>query len=108
MHHPVRSDRWPAESPQRGFQLAPIYDMLPMQYAPVRGQVPLVSFEPARLSPSSPAEQAAWADAAVAALRLWDTAARDPRISTDFRAVCAENRDRVYRAIQVVGGAARA
>src|SRR5690606_27806209 len=53
-------------------------------------------------------EQAAWADAAVAALRLWDTAARDPRISTDFRAVCAENRDRVYRAIQVVGGAARA
>jgi len=93
---------------QRGFQLAPIYDMLPMQYAPVRGQVPLVSFEPAQLSPSSPAEQAAWADAAVAALRLWDTAARDPRISTDFRAVCAENRDRVYRAIQVVGGAARA
>src|SRR5690606_2636163 len=70
---------------RRGFQLAPIYDMLPMQYAPVRGQVPLVSFEPSQLSPSSPEEQAAWADAGAAALQLWDAAARDPRISNDFR-----------------------
>lgn len=93
---------------RRGFELAPIYDMLPMQYAPVRGRVPLVNFEPSQFLPPAPAEQAAWADAAAAALQFWEAAARDPCISKDFRAICAENCDRLYRAIHLAGGAPRA
>lgn len=81
-----------------GFALAPVYDMLPMQYAPVCGaELPPVNFQPPL---PLPAERPAWARAASAAVQFWDMAARDPRISNEFRAICAENRDRVRRAIE--------
>ncbi|MFS2035548.1 type II toxin-antitoxin system HipA family toxin YjjJ [Polaromonas sp. CT11-55] len=70
-------------------RLAPIYDMLPMLYAPVRGvELPPRSYTP-RLP--LPVEAAAWQDAARAALAFWALAAADQRISPEFRQICADN-----------------
>ncbi len=72
-----------------GFQIAPIYDMLPMAYAPVRG----VELPPRQYQPQLPlpAHASAWQDAARAALAFWEMAAGDGRVSEGFRAVCHEN-----------------
>jgi HipA-like C-terminal domain len=70
-------------------QLAPIYDMLPMTYAPVRGvELPPRSYAPRLPLPS---ERKLWKRAAAAAIAFWDSAAVDDRISAGFRAVCAQN-----------------
>lgn len=70
-------------------QLAPIYDMLPMTYAPVRGvELPPRNYVP-RLP--LPAEAAAWQGAARAAMAFWKHAAIDQRISAGFRRVCRDN-----------------
>jgi hypothetical protein len=70
-------------------RVAPIYDMLPMLYAPVRGvELPPRAYEP-RLP--LPAEVAAWQDAARAAHAFWKLAAADQRISPEFRRICADN-----------------
>lgn len=72
-----------------GLQLAPAYDMLPMLYAPSRGvELPPREFRP-RLP--LPAERELWALAAQAAVAFWKSAAADARISSGFRAVCADN-----------------
>ena len=73
----------------RALHLAPIYDMLPMTYAPVRG----VELPPRNYTPRLPlpAEAAAWQDAARAAMAFWALAASDQRISAGFRQVCADN-----------------
>lgn len=74
---------------KEGFALAPAYDMLPMHYAPARGvELPVVNFRP--MLPL-PAEREDWMRAAQAALRFWDLAAQDARISQHFRQICAEN-----------------
>lgn len=84
-----------------GFSLAPVYDMLPMRYAPVRGvELPPVDFQPPLPLPS---ERSTWARAAGAAVEFWDTAALNERISKEFQAICAENRDQVRRAIELAG-----
>lgn len=73
----------------RVLHLAPIYDMLPMTYAPVRGvELPARSYAP-RLP--LPAQAAAWKDASRAALAFWKLTANDKRISAGFRGVCGEN-----------------
>jgi len=70
-------------------RLAPVYDMLPMRYAHVQGMELLTSNITPRLP--LPGEQAAWQDAARAALVFWRAAAEDPRISVGFRQVCMGN-----------------
>jgi hypothetical protein len=70
-------------------RLAPVYDMLPMRYAPVQGMELLTRDITPRLP--LPSEQAAWQVAARAALVFWQTAAEDPRISAGFRQVCGGN-----------------
>src|SRR5690554_3087365 len=82
-----------------GFTLAPVFDMLPMQYAPVRD----VEWMPVNFQPLPPlsAERRAWTRATGAAVQFWHTASRDARISDEFRATCAENRDRVCRMIEL-------
>ncbi|MCY7305452.1 MAG: type II toxin-antitoxin system HipA family toxin YjjJ [Rhodoferax sp.] len=76
-----------------GLVPAPVYDMLPMLYAPVRGmELPQREFAPEL---PLPAEQAAWLDAARAAIAFWDNAADDERVSKAFRKVCAQNARRV-------------
>lgn len=73
--------------------LAPVYDMLPMAYAPVRGvELPTWTYQP-RLP--LPAQSAAWTAAAKAATVFWDRARQDPRISAAFREICATNLQRL-------------
>jgi hypothetical protein len=72
-----------------GLKLAPVYDMLPMRYAPSRGvELPERSHTP-RLP--LPAEEAARLEAARAARAFWQAAADDARISKPFRRTCAAN-----------------
>lgn len=69
--------------------LAPVYDMLPMLYAPLPGgELPRRSFEPPL---PLPAQRAAWDEACEAALRFWHAAARDRRLSDAFRATAQAN-----------------
>lgn len=75
--------------PQGCLSLAPVYDMLPMLYAPLAGgEVPPRNFEaPLPL----PAQRAVWTGACLAALDFWHRASTDARISDPFRAIAAAN-----------------
>lgn len=78
--------------------LAPIYDMLPMQYAPGRGvELPPVQYQPTRPLPE---QEGDWREAARAALAFWQRAADDKRISSDFRGTCAHNADALHSRIE--------
>lgn len=72
--------------------LAPIYDMTAMLYAPTAGQLVARRFEP---RPPRAEEAEVWALAAAAALSLWQRVAEDERVSAGFRAIAAENRAEV-------------
>lgn len=72
-----------------GLELAPLYDMVPMLYAPLPGgEVPARRFDPPL---PLPGERAAWDAACAAALAFWRAAAADARISAAFRAECRGN-----------------
>ena len=72
-----------------GLRPAPVYDMLPMLYAPQRGvELPERNFAP-RLP--LPAERESWQQAAQAAMDFWSRASNDNRISDGFRPTCARN-----------------
>lgn len=72
-----------------GLQLAPVYDMLPMGYAPMRGgELPHRRYQPEL---PLPPETEAWRQAGQAAVAYWQRCAEDLRISRDFRRLCAEN-----------------
>ena len=72
-----------------GLRLAPVYDMLPMLYAPVRGvELPARTFAPPL---PLPCERDAWMMVAKAAMNFWALAAGDARISAAFRQICARN-----------------
>ncbi|NOT16622.1 MAG: type II toxin-antitoxin system HipA family toxin YjjJ [Sulfuriferula sp.] len=74
-----------------GLQLAPIYDMLPMMYAPANsGEVPTPIYQ---IALPLPTELATWQQAATAAIGYWHDCARDTRISANFRAICRTNCD---------------
>ena len=78
-----------ASAQAAALQLAPVYDMLPMRYAPLPGgEVPPRNFEPPA---PLPAQRAAWLLACAAALGFWARAAQDARISAGFRALCGAN-----------------
>ena len=66
--------------------LAPVYDMLPMHYAPVRGEV--VVREPELVIPVA-AELDVWPEALAAARVLWARVHEDPAISDTFRRIAA-------------------
>ena len=77
----LRNDRW---------QLAPAYDMLPMLYAPVAGEIVPRDFaaQPPRPSVHT---LAVWPRARALAGQFWQRAAADARISSGFRATAAAN-----------------
>ncbi|MBI5716837.1 MAG: HipA domain-containing protein [Burkholderiales bacterium] len=80
--------------------LAPLYDMLPMQHAPLRGgELPARRFEPPL---PLPPERDTWFAACTAALRFWRGAAADERISDGFRALCAAAAARLAEVAQRV------
>lgn len=71
------------------FALAPVYDMLPMMYAPLPGgELPASAFSPGLPTPK---DRDAWLLAYPAARGFWQNAAEDQRISASFRAICARN-----------------
>jgi hypothetical protein len=75
--------------------LAPVYDMLPMAYAPLPGgEVPPRAFEPTLPQPD---QRAVWMSACHAAQGFWATAAADGRISGGFRALCLANSQHLQR-----------
>jgi len=67
------------------FQLAPIYDMLPMLFAPDHGQI--VQREFSVPDPTSETLRA-YGRARALAEAFWRLSAQDPRISEDFRSLC--------------------
>lgn len=75
--------------PQGSLLLAPVYDMLPMLYAPLPGgEVPPRVFEaPLPL----PAQRAVWTTACLAAIDFWRLVSVDARISESFRTIAAAN-----------------
>ena len=70
--------------------LSPTYDMLPMLYAPVGGEVVARDFAARPLQPTA-ATLTEWAQAKTLALAFWQTAAQDERVSAGFRAIAAQN-----------------
>lgn len=81
----------PGESPQ--LRAAPVYDMLPMLYAPLAGgEVPVREFTPPMPLPN---ERATWQTACEVALSFWLRAANDIRISEPFRSLAQANHIRL-------------
>ena len=76
------------------WRLAPAYDMLPMLYAPVAGEVVPRDFaaQPPRLTVHT---LAVWPKARELATRFWQAAAADARISQAFRATAQTNAETV-------------
>lgn len=73
-----------------GLSLAPVYDMLPMQYSPTRtGELPRVPFQPAL---PLPGDRSAWLQAREAAIGFWNRCAAEPSISSAFSKIAADNR----------------
>lgn len=83
------------------FTLAPVYDMLPMLYAPGRGgEMPPRELRP---RPPLPAEVEVWRRAAQAAVGFWRGVADDASISAAFRSTCRDNAASLEALITSVG-----
>ena len=76
------------------WRLAPAYDMLPMLYAPVAGEVVPRDFA-ARPPRPSVFTLPVWSRARALALRFWHAVALDARVSADFRAIAQANAETV-------------
>jgi hypothetical protein len=70
--------------------LAPAYDMLPMLYAPVGGELVTRSFADRPQQPTA-ATLPEWPQALALARSFWAAASADARISAGFRQIAAEN-----------------
>ncbi|MBC7608871.1 MAG: type II toxin-antitoxin system HipA family toxin YjjJ [Polaromonas sp.] len=70
--------------------LSPTYDMLPMWYAPVGGELVARDFAARPMQPTA-ATLPEWPRARALACKFWQAAAGDMRISNDFRAIAAQN-----------------
>ena len=77
----LRNDDW---------TLSPTYDMLPMLYAPVGGELVARNFAARPLQPTA-ATLPEWAQARALATTFWQAAADDKRLSNGFRAIAVEN-----------------
>lgn len=78
------------------WRLSPTYDMLPMLYAPVGGELVARDFAARRLQPTA-ATLPEWARARTLAMAFWQAAGCDARISAGFRALALENLDHLAR-----------
>ena len=74
------------------WRLSPTYDMLPMLYAPVNGELVERRFSERPLHPTANT-LAEWPQARELALVFWAAAAGDARISEGFRATAQANHD---------------
>lgn len=81
-------------------ELAPVYDMLPMGYAPVAGDLPAREF----VAPlPDPGHEDAWSRAGTMALDYWRAVSRDERVSDSFRGIARDNATIVDRALDRLG-----
>jgi len=73
-----------------GFRLLPLYDMAPMRWAPVRGELPrdLPLTPPVR----DPGNEAAWYKTGVLAVEYWRSLSDEPRLSSTFRSIADQTR----------------
>ena len=71
--------------------LSPTYDMLPMLYAPVGGELVQRDFAVKGKPQPTSATLPEWPRALTLAIQFWQTAAANSRISVAFRAIAAEN-----------------
>jgi hypothetical protein len=78
------------------FELAPVYDMLPMLFAPQDGQLVVRQFDSVA---ATAAWLAVWADACKLAEVYWDRITQEPRVSADFHLLSAHNLT-IVRAMQ--------
>jgi hypothetical protein len=76
--------------------LAPAYDMLPMLYAPVGGELVARNFAERPVQPTA-ATLPEWPRALLLARHFWAAAAADQRISAGFRQIAAENLSQIGR-----------
>lgn len=76
--------------------LSPTYDMLPMLYAPVGGELVPRDFAVRPLQPTT-ATLPEWAHAKALAITFWAAAAGDARVSDGFRRIAAENLSHIDR-----------
>ncbi|MGH8459841.1 MAG: HipA domain-containing protein, partial [Nevskiales bacterium] len=74
------------------FRLAPIYDMLPMRYAPIAGEVATPDFAP---PPPVGGLSEAYAAMRGVSREFWQRVAGDSRVSDSFRRVATGNAGRV-------------
>jgi hypothetical protein len=72
------------------WHLSPTYDMLPMLYAPVNGELVAREFTDRPLFPTA-ATLAEWTQAKALAAVFWRAASGDVRISAGFRAIAERN-----------------
>ncbi|MBB1075490.1 type II toxin-antitoxin system HipA family toxin YjjJ [Rhodoferax sp. 4810] len=70
--------------------LSPTYDMLPMLYAPVAGELVARDFAARPLQPTA-ATLPEWQQARALAATFWQAAASDVRVSEGFRQIAAQN-----------------
>ena len=76
-------------------RLAPVYDMLPMLWAPATGgEIVPRAFAPL---PPTPAQAADWRVAAGWAEIFWQRVAADPRVSSEFRMIARDAGESVSR-----------
>ena len=84
-------------TPPGRFRLAPIYDMLPMVFAPDGAHLVERTFTPA---PPNANNLDVWADAARQALAYWDKLVVCTDLSEDFRQRCATCRESLAALIE--------
>lgn len=70
-----------------GFELLPLYDILPMIFAPERGELLVRQLTPPLRTPLN---EAVWEETRRAAVDYWSRNADDPLLSTDFRTLAGE------------------
>lgn len=75
--------------------VAPVYDMLPMMYAPLPGgELSMPHYSPALPTPQ---QRELWLEACASALEFWLLASGDERISPKFRKICGKNHTELSR-----------
>jgi hypothetical protein len=81
--------------PKRPLELAPVYDMLPMRYAPSRAGD--IFSSPLSFDPPLPQELENWAWASQLACEYWESAAACERLTEEMRTLCQSNHDELRR-----------
>ena len=78
------------------WRLSPTYDMLPMLYAPVKGELVERDFAARKLQPSSQT-LTVWPQARQLAQQFWQSVAADVRVSDAFKALALANAEVVEK-----------